>query len=43
MQNIRGGRLILEIKHPTDFTEQYKVRIIAQGHKDKNKELIVNT
>lgn len=41
--NILGGRFILAIKQPGTQNERYKERFVVQGHRDREKDLIVHT
>ena len=40
--NILNGRFILAIKDTGTTDERYKARFVVQGHKDRDKALIVH-
>ena len=40
--NILGGRFVLAIKNPDTDEVIYKARFVVQGHKDKDKDLLIH-
>ena len=41
--NVLGGRMIMAIKNPDTELERYKARFVVQGHRDKEKDILIHT
>ena len=40
--NILGGRFVLAVKNPSTKEEVYKARFVVQGHRDRDKAILVH-